>query len=498
MLNVANSILRKELKGGEEIIWWGQPNGEDGSRFWLRTYDLLKRIAAFLLLIAAVIFYLGMIDLNYQNWRGPFSMDGVRKVLDYGAVFLLAGLLALIFRSIIPNFMHDRVRTIYAVTNKNIMIINKEGKKAPKVDRFRVGEVRRPSLEKTPNKTFNVLFSDTADKSGGFRTRIDWAGFYDIVDGKGAEQAIAKWRKERLKGGPKSRTAMRSKQLGLELNLPGDWSSQTLFLPPEERDNLMFAMIGATLDGFTNFMTGLSSDSIWNTIIINRKGNAGSKNDRAGVDYYSIAVQGVLTDKKLTEKTDLKHVTPKKFQTYVENANEGVDALNDSLLICRLFHLFDKDKKKIRINGRANPLKQLNDEKKGWNCFQLEGGIRITGMMEIIIRQLYLFKDGVHLRIIAMGPGPEKEKSFGQTKEVMLDIAKSVTLLADQITLKDEPPAKPKPSGKKQQNVKEKPPAKKEKPVEEKKPKEEAEKAEAPKEKAQEPKTKNGPEIIQY
>lgn len=498
MLNEAYSILRGQLKGGEDVQWWSQPRGEDNTRFWLVTYDLLKRIAAIFLVISVIIFYVGAINFDIANFRGPFSMVGIQKVLNLVALFLLGGLLILMFREwLIPRFMSEQVRTVYAVTNKRIMVINKHSAKDVRVRVFSIGEIRDPFSVSNRNGTKDVLFVDNLrEADGAVQRHIDWDGFMDLVDHKAAIEAVKVWVSTRTKG-EKSKSTMSSKNLGLELKTPENWTKKTLFLPPDERDNLMFAMIGATADGFTNFMKGLNQDSGWNTIVLNKKGNSQSKNKVAGVDYYTVVVQSVLADRTITGVADLKHAVPKKFQNYIENSAEGVDAISDSILICRLRYLFtenkDKAKRKIRRNRRAMPYKQLNEEKKGWNCFQMDGSFKLPGL-DLLIRQIYLYKDGVHVRIIAIGPGPEKDKPFGFVKGVANDIAKSITLTADKRQLEQESPPPPKPP-KNKQNTKEKESAKKKESAEKEKP---AEKVEEAAEKPKAAAEKKGPEIIQY
>jgi|GEM_PF-6062024 len=494
MLNEAYSILNGQLKGGEDIQWWSQPRGEDNTRLWLFTYDLLKRIAAISLVLSVIIFYAGAINFDISNFRGPFSMVGIQKVLNPVALFFLGGLLLLMLRDwLIPRFMNEQVRTVYAITNKRIMVINKHSSKDIRVRAFSIGEMRDPFSVTNRNGTKDVLFVDTLREADGEEQKhIDWEGFFDLVDHKAAIKAINEWRKSRSKGGGKYHSNMASKNLGLELVTPEDWTKKPLFLPPDERDNLMFAMIGATADGFNNFMTGLNSDGNWNTIVLNQKGHSQAKNQKAIVDYYTIVVQSVITDNKTDATMELKHQKPKKFQTYIEQSNEGVDAINDALLICRLTQLFDKGKKKIRINKKANSYRQLNDEKKGWNCHQMDGGFKLPGM-DLLIYQIYMFKDGVHVRIIAIGPGPVKEKPFGMVKGIAIDIAKSVELTADKRKVEQEPPPPPKPP-KNKQNTKEKKAESKEKPAEKEKAAEVVEEA-AEKPKAAE---KKGPEIIQY
>ncbi len=176
----AQRTAQSELEAGENLLWVGQP---DPKRLALQGLP----IALFGIVFTAFAVFWIFNALNITS--GMPRSGGFNFFPLFGIPFLLIGL-GLVSS---PLWMHRKgSQTVYAVTNKRLLIITGGGSRSVQsFDDSSIGNIER--VERS-NGSGDIVFaqkvSNYRDSDGDSRTRIERIGFFGIPDVRSVEKLV--------------------------------------------------------------------------------------------------------------------------------------------------------------------------------------------------------------------------------------------------------------------------------------------------------------------
>ncbi|NIV03284.1 hypothetical protein GWN26_02070, partial [Candidatus Saccharibacteria bacterium] len=288
--------LRKHLRSGEKVLWTGQPVPS-------KEYKTLRPILALLTLVIIAFVFLTVYQyyqavqinpsfLNFDNMlRSLFDHSELR---DVGFAFL-ATLFLLLFRLVLPHIINEDNKTIYAITNQRLMVI--EPGKDPELKDYGPGEVQDPSIVKRGKSSGDLLFAAQVKQVGEVKDRgqtrreISWEGFFNVDDLDNAHQQLTEWRKKYAGIG-----RLVNKELSMEITVPPNWTSQPFYVDKGFRDNVFFSMLASEIMGESRpTLRSADYNEPWNTLLLTHQGFSHADQSDAQVHHFKILVEGAIS-----------------------------------------------------------------------------------------------------------------------------------------------------------------------------------------------------------
>ncbi|RMF61472.1 MAG: hypothetical protein D6748_01600 [Calditrichaeota bacterium] len=418
--------LKKYLMKDEfPPLWQAQPLPPPQAKLLRPVALLLLYLSLFFLVIG--LYKMGIYILQEMSpgagYTPPLKVV-VKIAFSENFLWFLSALMFFLFRFTFPFFFPDESNTIYAITNRRLLIIEHSPRKKtpPKVEQYGPGEVNPPIVNKRGNNIGDVYFAQKSvslgkDIKGEPFTDLIWTGFLNIANPDEAKEKILEWLTS-LQGTEE----VVNSELGFALDVPRNWSIKAYGIPADKLDDKFFDMLAGEYLHLDRLFREVGINDKWNVLSMVQKVGASTTT----VKYITILVEGALSKKTAVEGKEIfifeSHGTD--LTSVIEMDNILQKAYKDALLICQFSNLMIEDRKKkgnfVQIHSSAKPI-DINS----LNSFVLENQGKII-TKDIFYKQIYSYKGKLHLRFTFFCDDKDIYKKFNHTLD---DVVKSVRLL---------------------------------------------------------------------
>jgi hypothetical protein len=432
MFGDTESIVKKYLNSGEEILWSGHPVTTRSDKPVLAIRLLLLIIGLAFIFYAAYVFVVKIYLVPADGGLPPGAAAAARNKIIFGFV---GALFFWVFRYILSRSVkQDTEQIFYAITNQRALAIDDGNEKI--LREWGAGDVQKVSVRKRGDSGGDLLFAEEAhtlgkideDDGGGERTPLQWVGFENIDDIANAANAIKAWRKLQRES-----NTIQNEKLKFRISIPNDWSGYSYMIDREHRDNLFFSILSAELIGEDRLLKNVKVGGEWDTLILAKRISEDLSSDFGRLYYMVILVEAALRDEMPIASGKMFTNSEKvNLETFAKDPHRFFNTLKKTIMICEFNNLCDynndKQNYKVRVNKAAK-----KDQLNAMKSFKMEGSLNIMGN-GYKFKQIYSYqplsdKLCLHFRYTFFCTDKDKEKHYKENHNVLETIVKSVRAL---------------------------------------------------------------------